>query len=98
MNGLPNAAAGSCDVRRRPTCGTAGNIAETTIALTRHYTPKELAELWAVDESTIRRLFQDAPGVLRIGKAGRRDGKRDYVSLRIPESVAIRVHAERSRV
>ena len=63
----------------------------------RHYTPKELAGLWALDDTTIRRLFYDEPGVLKIGKANRRDGKRDYVSLRIPASVAQRVHSRRSR-
>ena len=62
-----------------------------------HYTPKQLGELWGLDESTVRRMFQDEPGVLKIGKANRRDGRRDYVSLRIPESVAVRVHKERSR-
>ena len=62
----------------------------------RHYTPKELAALWALDETTIRRLFYDEPGVLKIGKSNRRDGKRDYVSLRIPQSVALRVHRKRS--
>jgi hypothetical protein len=62
----------------------------------RHFTPKELAALWALDETTIRRLFYDEPGVLKIGKANRRDGKRDYMSLRIPESVAQRVHRQRS--
>ena len=62
----------------------------------RHYTPKELAVLWALDETTIRRIFYDEPGVLKIGKVNRRDGKRDYLSLRIPESVAQRVHRERS--
>jgi hypothetical protein len=67
------------------------------IIFERHYTPKELAVLWALDETTIRRLFYDEPGVLKIGKANRRDGKRDYVSLRIPESVAQRVHNQRSR-
>jgi hypothetical protein len=67
------------------------------IAFERHFTPKELAGLWCLDETTIRRMFQDEPGVLRIGKSDRRDGKRDYVSLRIPESVALRVHQERSR-
>jgi hypothetical protein len=60
----------------------------------RHYTPKELAELWRVDESTIRRLFRDEPGVLRIGEAGRR-GKRDYVTLRIPASTAARFYRAR---
>ena len=63
----------------------------------RHYTAKQLGGLWGLDESTVRRMFQDEPGVLKIGKANRRDGKRDYVSLRIPESVAVRVHRERSR-
>jgi hypothetical protein len=66
-------------------------------AFEHHYTPQELAELWKFDESTIRRLFLDEPGVLKYGKASRRDGRRDYVTLRIPESVARRVNARRSR-
>jgi hypothetical protein len=61
-----------------------------------HFTPKELAELWALDQSTVRRLFRDEPGVLRIPHL-RRHGKRDYTSLRIPASVAARVHERRSR-
>ena len=60
----------------------------------RHYTPKELAELWRLDESTVRRMFQDQSGVLKIGSAGRRD-KRDYVTLRIPASTAARFYRER---
>jgi hypothetical protein len=60
----------------------------------RHFTPKELAELWRLDESTIRRLFQDEPGVLKIGQLGRR-GKRDYVTLRIPASAAERFYRAR---
>ena len=60
--------------------------------LERHFSTRTLAELWGVDESTIRRLFQDEPGVVKIGKSGRRDGKRDYVTLRIPESVTGRVY------
>jgi hypothetical protein len=71
--------------------------APATVIFERHYTPKELAALWALDETTIRRLFYDEPGVLKLGKANRRDGKRDYVSLRIPESVVLRVHRQRSR-
>lgn len=62
----------------------------------KHYTCKELAEQWKVDQSTIRKLFRDEPGVLRFGRSGRRT-KRDYVSLRIPASVAARVHARRTR-
>lgn len=63
----------------------------------RHFTAAELAEIWKLDETTIRRLFQDEPGVLRIGKSNRRDGKRDYITLRIPEAVAVRVYEERSK-
>jgi len=61
----------------------------------RHYTPKELAELWRLDESTVRRMFQDEPGVLKIGETGRR-GKRDYVTLRIPPSTAARFYRART--
>lgn len=66
-------------------------------AFDRHFTAAELGELWKLDESTIRRMFQDQPGVLKIGKSNRRDGKRDYVTLRIPEAVARRVWEERTR-
>ena len=61
----------------------------------RHFTPDELAEAWNLDATTIRRIFQDEPGVLKLGKTGRR-GKRDYITLRIPESVAMRVYRERA--
>jgi hypothetical protein len=58
----------------------------------RHFTPQDLADIWRLDETTIRRIFQDEPGVMKIGKSHRRDGKRDYITLRIPESVAARVY------
>ena len=61
-----------------------------------HYTVKQLAERWGLDQSTVRRIFRDEPDVLRIPHLRRR-GKRDYVSLRIPASVAARVHERRSR-
>ncbi len=53
----------------------------------RHFAAAELGQIWKLDESTIRRIFQE-PGVLRIGKCRCLDGKRDYVTLRIPEAVA----------
>ncbi len=61
----------------------------------RHFTVAEIAKLWRLDESTVRRLFYEEPGVLKLG-VGHRRGKRGYVSLRIPESVARRVHQGRS--
>ena len=49
-------------------------LEETTFE--RHFTPKQLAELWVLDESTIRRMFMDEPGVMKYDKASRRDGRR----------------------
>jgi hypothetical protein len=63
----------------------------------RHYTPQELADLWHLDESTIRRIFIDEPGVLRYCREYGRRGRRDYVTLRIPASVVERVHKRRTR-
>jgi hypothetical protein len=62
-------------------------------ALEKHYTAAELAELWQVSQDTIRNLFRNTPGVLRIVKPARR-GKRQYISIRIPESVVLKRHAE----
>ena len=79
-----------------PVRNTDGKVQPAQPTFERHLTSKELAALWSLDETTIRRMFYDEPGVLKIGKVNRRDGKRDYVSLRIPESVAMRVHRQRS--
>lgn len=65
-------------------------------AFEKHYTAEELAELWHLDATTVRRLFQDEPGVLRLGASHRR-GKRAYVSLRIPASVAQRFYEQRAK-
>jgi hypothetical protein len=61
----------------------------------KHYEPSELADLWGVSAETIRSIFRDEPGVLKIGKTGARY-KRGYITLRIPESVAERVHTRLS--
>jgi hypothetical protein len=74
-----------------------GEVDLGSAAFARHFTASELGGLWKLDETTIRRMFQDEPGVLKIGKSNRRDGKRDYVTLRIPETGALRVYAARTR-
>jgi hypothetical protein len=58
------------------------------------FTPKELGALWQLSENSIRRLFQDEPGVFVMGTLKARK-KRGYTTLRIPESVAARVWRER---
>ena len=54
------------------------------------FTPGELAKLTKFHVSTIRKLFTDEAGVLRLGHAGL-GRKRQYFTLRIPASVAARV-------
>ena len=61
----------------------------------KHFTPAELAEAWNVSVDTIRNLFRDEPGVLKIGQTNSRH-KRGYITLRIPEKVAERVHSRLS--
>jgi hypothetical protein len=56
------------------------------------FTPQELAKLWKFHPKTIQRLFRDEPGVLVYGEENRRDRKRDYITIRIPASVAQRVY------
>jgi len=58
-------------------------------------TVADIAAAWQLDESTVRRLFQDETGVLKMANPAR--GKRAYVTLRIPQSVLDRVQKERSR-
>jgi transcriptional regulator GlxA family with amidase domain len=55
----------------------------------RHYTVTEIAELWRVSTDTVRRLFEDEPGVIVIFKF--KPGTRPYRTLRIPQSVVDRV-------
>jgi hypothetical protein len=68
---------------------TLDDLEQSPIMVEKHYAPAELAEIWGVDPETIRNIFRDEPGVLKLGNNG---GKRAYITLRIPESVAERVH------
>jgi hypothetical protein len=64
----------------------------TFVMAEKHFKPEELAELWGVSAQTIRDLFKEEPGVLRVVKDDKPKHKRAYVTMRIPESVAERVH------
>jgi hypothetical protein len=74
-----------------PTKSTKSDIEKSALMKDKHYSPDKLAELWGVSAETIRSIFRDEPGVLKIGKTGAKY-QRGYVTLRIPESVAERVH------
>jgi hypothetical protein len=70
----------------------------TSIAHDQHYTVSELAKRWHLSPSTVQRLVVDEPGVIKltVGPLLRNRRKRHLVSLRIPERVALRVHAKLS--
>lgn len=59
----------------------------------KHYSVGELANLWCLSERTIRRMFEKEPGVLCWGHSEKRH-KRGYKTLRIPETVMLRVHRQ----
>lgn len=59
-----------------------------------HYSATEIGKIWNLSEDAMRRLFEKEPGVLVLGNS--KPGKRRYRTLRIPESVALRVHRKLS--
>jgi len=60
-------------------------------ALEPHYTVAQLSKLWSFSPSTVRRIFRAEPGVIKINRKSSKLKKRDYISLRIPASIAQRV-------
>jgi hypothetical protein len=61
------------------------------ITVERHFKPQELGELWNLDANTIRRMFENEDGVMIFGSEERRSCRR-YKSMRIPQSIAAKVH------
>jgi hypothetical protein len=60
-------------------------------ALERHYSVAEVAKLWSLSDRTVKRMFEDEPGVLAWGNGD--SGKvRCYRTLRISQSVLVRVY------
>ena len=58
----------------------------------RHYTPIELGALWGLHGKTVRELFKSEQGVRVLGNAKTIRYRKAYTTLRIPASVAERVH------
>jgi hypothetical protein len=63
----------------------------TNPALERHWSIGEIAEVWNLSAQTVTKYFCDEPGVLKHSNTPTRKC-RTYTTLRIPESVVIRVH------
>lgn len=51
-----------------------------------YWTVGEVAQLLHVHRATVTRMFQDEPGVVKIGKT-RRSGRRPHLTLRIPDAI-----------
>lgn len=62
----------------------------------RHYSVREIAEMWNLSDDLVREMFEREPGVLVIGR-DRTPRKRRYLTLRIPQDVIERVYRRRQR-
>jgi hypothetical protein len=60
-------------------------------AMEKHYSLEQIGELWGLSVRTIRKMFENEPGIIVFGNTGSLK-KRRYLTLRIPESVLLRVH------
>jgi hypothetical protein len=80
---------------RNPRNGTSS--LESDIALEPHYSIQEVAEIWGLCENSVRELFKNEPGVVKLERPRPRH-KRRYITVRIPLSVLERVHRRMSSV
>jgi hypothetical protein len=61
----------------------------------RHYSIEELAKMWNMSDDFLRRLFLREAGVIVFHN--QRPGRRVYRTVRVPQSVALRVHRRMRR-
>lgn len=66
------------------------------LANEKHYSVIEISKLWALSQKTVRRIFEREPGVIQWGSMEARH-KRGYRTLRVPETVLLRVHRKLRR-
>ena len=74
---------------------TTGGINPTptqALPFEQHFSPAGLGRLWSLSPDFIRDRFRNEPGVLCIDRP-ETCHKQGYTTLRIPKSVAARVHA-----
>ena len=64
-------------------------------AMEKHYTLKQIAEEWQISVRVARRIFRDQPGAVDVRNKTSLTS-RAYTILRIPASVAARVHEQRN--
>ena len=67
------------------------SVSPVDLANEKHYSVIEISKLWALSQKTVRRIFEREPGVILWG-TGESRHKRGYRTLRVPETVLLRVH------
>ena len=63
-----------------------------------HLTVQQIAKMWNLSPDAICRMFRSEPGVVQIKRERNGPKRRRYISPRIPQSVAERVHRRLSLV
>jgi hypothetical protein len=53
----------------------------------RYWTVQEVAELLRVHPTTVTRMFEDTPGVLKLNRKRALRGRTPHVTLRIPDAL-----------
>jgi hypothetical protein len=76
------------DDQVKKTITSAGNPPRV---LEKCYSPDALADAWGYSADTIRKMFENEPGVQIMGNKQSTRHKRRYRTMKIPESVARRV-------
>lgn len=66
-------------------------MSDTPLALQRHFTISELAELWHYSYNFLRPRFENHPAVVRSGQEESMHRRRK-IQIRVPESVALEVY------
>ncbi len=74
-----------------------GDFQSETTILDRHFSVQELASAWNLSEKSVRRMFENEPGVFRPLESAETRFCRGYCTLRIPQTVAERVYLRSTR-
>lgn len=56
------------------------------LANEKHYSIIEISKLWALSQKTVRKIFENEPGMIKWG-AEETLHKRGYRTLRVPETI-----------
>ena len=83
-------------MRTTETGPSAQSLQGTEPTFENHFSVEELAEVWSLSKEFVRRLFLQEPDVVIF--YSQRPGRRTYRTIRIPASVAERVHRRMRKI